>query len=154
MSWQPPGHHASGWQPEGWQPEAEDEPPPAPTAPVQISDIPSIVALLDSGEHEYALSQYFSDADSYAIAPALETGWSFDTDTGLLTIDTDDEDEFGPFTVTATNDVGDTESNEFSITVTDRFLGFLLPTLRHQDETLVHQDGTLRHQRVAMHHRR
>jgi len=131
-----------------------EEPPPDALEPVLVSDIPSQVALLDSGEHEYDLAQYFSDADSYAIAPALEAGWSFDTNTGVLTIDTDEEAIFGPFTVTATNDEGDTESNEFTIQVTERFLGFLLPTVQHQDETLVHQDGTLRHLRVSLHHRR
>lgn len=154
MNWQPPGWQADGWQPAGWQPEGEGETPPEPTAPVLESDLPDIVALLDSGTHEYDLSQYFSGADSYAISPSVEAGWSFDTNTGVLTIDTDDEDAFGPFTVTATNEIGSTESNAFSVTVTERFLSFLLPTLQHQDETLVHQDGTLRHLRSTMRHRR
>jgi hypothetical protein len=65
------------------------------------------------------LSDYFSGADTYAIDPAVETGWSFDTNTGVLEIDTDDEDTFGPFTVTATNPNGDTDSNAFSVIVFD-----------------------------------
>ena len=137
--------------------EVEDEgtdPEPEPSAPVLVSSIPSIVALSDSGEHEYDLGQYFSDATSYAIDPAVEAGWDFDTETGILTIDTDDEDTFGPYTVTASNDEGDTESNAFTVTVTERFLGHLLPTLQHQDDTLQHQDGTLRHLRSTMQHRR
>jgi hypothetical protein len=142
-----------GWQPEGWQPD-EEAAPPEPTAPVLESDIPNISALLDSGEHEYDLSQYFSGATSYAIDPAVEAGWSFATDTGLLTIDTDDEDTFGPYIVTATNAEGSTPSNEFTVLVTERFLSFLDPTIRHQDETLLFQDGALRHMRSTMRHRR
>jgi hypothetical protein len=154
MAWNPEGWQPSGWQPSGWQPESEGSVEPQPSPPVLLSAIPDIVALYDSGEAEYDLSQYFSGATSYSISPALEAGWDFDTDTGILTIDTDDEDVFGPYTVTATNDDGTTDSNTFSITVTERFLSFLLPTLRHQDETLRHQNGSLRHLRPSMRHRR
>lgn len=77
----------------------------------------NIAATFDTGEHAYNLSLYFSGATSYAIAPSLEAGWSFDTDSGLLTIDTDDEDTFGPYTVTATNASGDTVSNAFTVKV-------------------------------------
>jgi hypothetical protein len=83
--------------------------------PVQLDQLPNLSAGFDTGEHAYALSAYFSGATSYAIDPAVETGWSFVV--GLLTIDTDDEDTFGPYTVTATNDNGDTESNAFTVKV-------------------------------------
>jgi hypothetical protein len=79
--------------------------------------IGNIAAAFDSGTHAYDLSLYFSGATSYAIAPAIETGWTFDTNSGLLTIDTDDEDTFGPYTVTATNASGDTVSNAFTVKV-------------------------------------
>jgi hypothetical protein len=87
--------------------------------PVLLGQIPNLSAAFDSGTHQFDLSDYFSGADTYAIDPAVETGWSFDTNTGVLEIDTDDEDTFGPFTVTATNPNGDTDSNAFSVIVFD-----------------------------------
>jgi hypothetical protein len=85
--------------------------------PEFIGPIGNISAAFDSGEHEYDLGQYFGGGTSYAIDPAVETGWTFDGNTGLLTIDTDVEDTFGPYTVTATNASGDTDSNAFTVKV-------------------------------------
>jgi hypothetical protein len=85
--------------------------------PEFIDQIGNIAAAFDSGTHAYDLSLYFSGATSYAIDPAVETGWTFDTNSGLLTIDTDDEDTFGPYTVTATNASGDTVGNAFTVKV-------------------------------------
>jgi hypothetical protein len=85
--------------------------------PVQVETIGNIAAAFDSGTHEYDLTAYFSGQTSYSIDPALETGWSFDTDTGVLTIDTDDDGTFGPYTVTATNATGSVESNAFTVKV-------------------------------------
>lgn len=85
--------------------------------PTLLEQLPNISAAFDSGTHQYDLSEYFSGADTYAIDPAIETGWSFDANTGVLTIDTDDEDTFGPYTVTATNGSGDTDSNTFTVKV-------------------------------------
>lgn len=85
--------------------------------PVLLGLIPNISAAANSGTHQYDLGFYFSGATSYAIDPAVESGWSFDTGTGILEIDTDDEDTFGPYTVTATNAQGDTESNAFTVRV-------------------------------------
>ena len=86
-------------------------------APEFIGPIGNISAVSASGAHEYDLAFYFSGATSYAIAPALETGWSFDTNTGLFTIDTDADGTFGPYTVTATNASGNTDSNTFTVKV-------------------------------------
>lgn len=85
--------------------------------PVLVDRIPNLSAGFDSGAHEFDLSVYFTGETSYAIAPAVEVGWSFDTNTGLLTIDTDDEGTFGPYTVTASNNTGDTDSNTFTVKV-------------------------------------
>jgi hypothetical protein len=85
--------------------------------PVLVEQIGNISAGFDTGTHEYDLSGYFTGETSYAIAPAVETGWSFATDTGLLTIDTDDEGTFGPYVVTASNNTGDTDSNAFTVKV-------------------------------------
>lgn len=86
-------------------------------APIFSGTIPDIVQRKDTGTYTYDLSAYFTGADSYAIAPAVETGWSFDTNTGELVIDTDAIGAFGPFTVTATNITGDTPSNAFDVEV-------------------------------------
>jgi hypothetical protein len=85
--------------------------------PVLEDPIGNIAAPFDSGTHEYNLAAYFSGATTFAIDPAVETGWTFDGNTGLLSIDTDDEDTFGPYTVTATNASGDTDSNAFTVKV-------------------------------------
>lgn len=85
--------------------------------PVLLGQIPNLSAQFDSGTHQFDLSEYFANADTYAISPAVETGWSLDANTGILTIDTDDEDTFGPYTVTATNGNGDTDSNTFTVRV-------------------------------------
>lgn len=90
---------------------------PAAIAPVFSGPIPDISRTLDTGTYQYDLGAYFTGADSYAIAPSVETGWSFDTGAGLLEIDTDALGAFGPFTVTATNVNGDTPSNAFSVAV-------------------------------------
>lgn len=87
------------------------------TTPILLDQIPNVSAGSATGTHAYDLAQYFVGATSYAIAPALETGWSFDTGTGLFTIDTDANGTFGPYTVTATNASGDTASNPFTVKV-------------------------------------
>lgn len=85
--------------------------------PVLLGTIPNISASLNSGTHQYDLSQYVAGATSYAISPAVEAGWSFHTGTGLLTIDTDAAATFGPYTVTFTNANGDTPGNAFTVRV-------------------------------------
>jgi hypothetical protein len=86
-------------------------------APIFSGAIPDIFQRKDTGTFTYDLSVYFSGADTYAIDPAVETGWSFDTNTGVLVIDTDAIGVFGPFTVTASNANGDTDSNAFRVEV-------------------------------------
>jgi hypothetical protein len=66
----------------------------------------------------YDLGDYFTGATSYSIAPAIEPDWFFNTSTGVLSITTYTADLFGPFTVTATNDTGSTDSNAFNVNVT------------------------------------
>lgn len=95
----------------------------ADSAPTFQGTIPDIFEREDTGSHVYDLSPYFIGADTYAIAPALETGWSFDTNTGVLTIDTDAIGAFGPYTVTATNAFGDTPSNAFDVEVAKKDSG-------------------------------
>ena len=86
-------------------------------APVFSGTIPNITG--DEGDADIVtdLSAYFSDATSYSIAPAVEAGWNFDTITGILTVDTDEVNSFGPYTVTGTNASGSDDSNAFSVII-------------------------------------
>lgn len=125
---QPAGYQPSGFQPDGWQPEAPSG------APTLSANIPSIAVDLNSGAHSYDLAQYFSGATSYAIDPVVESGWSFDAGTGLLSIDTDDDGVFGSYIVTATNGDGSTPSNSFTVTVREQSAGgwLFLKTYEYQ----------------------
>lgn len=87
--------------------------------PVQVEGIGNLSAGFDTGTHDFDLSGYFSGQTSYSIAPAVEVGWAFNTSTGVLTIDTDVANTFGPYTVTATNAAGSVESNGFTVKVSE-----------------------------------
>jgi hypothetical protein len=104
---------------------------PGAQAPDFSGPIPDISKTQDTGTHTFELGAYFAGADSYAIDPAVETGWTFDTNTGQLVIDTDGVGVFGPFTVTATNTNGDTPSNAFSVTVVRKSGGGAGPFLAY-----------------------
>lgn len=67
--------------------------------PVFSGTIPDISEIEGTGSHSYDLSTYFTNAATYSISPAVEAGWSFNTSTAELIIDTDDVNSFGPFTV-------------------------------------------------------
>lgn len=85
--------------------------------PLLAASIPNQSAAADSGTRTFDLSVYFNGATSYSISPALEAGWSFNTTTGVLTIDTDATATFGPYTVTGTNADGSVDSNAFTVRV-------------------------------------
>ena len=85
--------------------------------PIQVEQLPNIAAVAATGAHAYDLSDYFTGETSFSIAPAVEAGWTFNTSTGVLTIDTDANGTFGPYTVTATNAEGDTAGNAFTVKV-------------------------------------
>jgi hypothetical protein len=89
----------------------------AAVPPVLVGQIPNITVAFNSGGPSYDLSVYFTGATSYAIAPAVEAGWSFNTTNAQLDIDTDAAGMFGAYIVTATNADGDTPSNGFYVTV-------------------------------------
>lgn len=65
------------------------------------------------------LGSYFTGAASYSISPAIEDGWSFSIFTGILTIDTNPVNVFGPFTVTGIAVAGSVNSNQFDVTITE-----------------------------------
>ena len=86
-------------------------------APIFVGTIPDISVTYNTGTYQYDYSTYFTGATSYSISPAVEAGWSFNSSTGVLEIDTDDINTFGPYTITGTNAGGDTASNTFSVTI-------------------------------------
>jgi hypothetical protein len=87
--------------------------------PALVGQIPNLSSGYDTETHQFELGDYFSGATSYAIAPAVEAGWTFNTTTGQLEIDTNAEGTFGPYTVTASNANGDTDSNAFLVVVSE-----------------------------------
>ena len=89
----------------------------AASPPVFAGTIPNISATEGDSDVITDLSTYFSGATSYSISPAVEAGWNFDTVTGILTVDTDDVNTFGPYTVTGTNAAGSDNSNAFSVII-------------------------------------
>lgn len=102
--------------------------------------IQDIFQRKDTGNYTYELGSYFIGADSYAIAPAVESGWTFNTSTGQLVIDTDAMGAFGPYTVTASNAFGDTPSNAFDVEVAKKDSGAGRPK-RPRRRLLVEIDG-------------
>lgn len=85
--------------------------------PVAVGTIPNLAAPYNSGTHDFDLEGYFTGETSFSISPTVEAGWSLNTSTGVLTIDTDAAGLFGPYTVTATNSAGSTDSNAFYVNV-------------------------------------
>ncbi len=86
-------------------------------APVFTGTIPDISVTENTGTYTYDLSTYFAGATIYSISPAIEAGWTFNTTTAELVIDTDDTNAFGPYTVTGTNTGGSAVSNGFDVEV-------------------------------------
>ena len=85
--------------------------------PIQVEQLPNFAAGSATGTHAYDLADYFTGETSFSIAPAVEVGWTFNTGTGVLTIDTDADGTFGPYTVTAINGAGSTAGNTFTVKV-------------------------------------
>lgn len=87
------------------------------SAPVFTGTIPDISLTEGAAGATYDLSTYFTSATSYSIAPAVEAGWTFNTSTGVLTVDPLVAGVYGGYVVTGTNGVGSTNSNSFTATV-------------------------------------
>ena len=89
------------------------------TAPIFAGTIPDISVTFNTSTYQYDYSTYFTGATSYSIAPAVEAGWSFNTGTGVLTVDTDALGTFGTYVITGTNAGGTDDSNAFSVVVAE-----------------------------------
>lgn len=89
----------------------------AVSAPTFTGELHNIFLAKNSGTHSYNYSSHFSDATSYSISPSVEAGWTFNTSTGVLVVDTDADGVFGNYTITGTNVSGSANANPFKITV-------------------------------------
>ena len=88
----------------------------AVSAPVFAGELGDIYVNKNTGTYQFDYADQFSGSvDSYSISPAVETGWTFNTSTGVLTIDTDADGVFGNYTVTATNVSGSANANPFKV---------------------------------------
>jgi hypothetical protein len=89
------------------------------SAPEFLGSIQAILVVENNGSQVYDLGAFFSGATTFSIDPAVEASWTFDTGTGLLTIDTDTSSagNYGPYIVTGTNDAGSVASNSFAVTI-------------------------------------
>lgn len=93
--------------------------------PVQVEQLPNIALRSATGSHIFQLAGYVTGETSWSIDPAVEAGWAFNTSTGQLTVDTDADGTFGPYTVTAINAAGSTPLNPFTVKVSAAtFAGF------------------------------
>ena len=91
----------------------------AVAAPVFSGSIDNISVNENSGTYQYDYSSHFSDATSYSIAPAVEAGWSFNTSTCILEVDSNVVGVFGSYVITGTNVSGSDDSNAFTVTVVE-----------------------------------
>lgn len=111
---------------------------PAPTFSGTIADFTLPRGGLTS---TYDYSSYFSGATSYSVT-TLPYRWSFDTATGILTIDPVSPALFGPFIITGTNINGSDVSNSFYIRIAggdsyEPSVKHKLKKLKKKDESLV-----------------
>ena len=98
--------------------------------PVFAGTIPTILGIKGRSNVVTDLSTYFTSATSYSIALGLssnlalqaaattiETGWTFDTGTGILTVDTDVIGTFGTYVITGISAGGTDTSNAFRVVI-------------------------------------
>jgi hypothetical protein len=88
----------------------------AVSPPVFTGTVDDIRVREKSGTYTYDYSGYFTGTvDSYSINPAIPTGYSFDTATGVLIVDSKYKGVFGGFVITATNTGGSDSTNSFTV---------------------------------------
>jgi len=88
--------------------------------PTFVQGIPNLAYNINNGVQTYDTSFAFAGTvTSYTIAPALDTGFSFNSVTGVLTVNTAVASvaTHGPYTIIASNGNGNTSSNAFTILI-------------------------------------
>lgn len=102
------------------------------STPQQLDTLPNLAYEYNTSTHDFDFSAYFSGATGYTIAPAVPAGWTFNTTTAVMTVATSTENTFGPYTITATNAIGNTDGNTFTVKVAQStvraYRGFLSGT--------------------------
>ena len=87
-------------------------------APVRVGSVGTLRLVKDRPARTFELGAIFTGAGiTYSIAPAVEAEASFNTSTGVLTWNPLNDGTFGPYTVTATNTSGATDSDAFEVVV-------------------------------------
>lgn len=88
--------------------------------PPQIDQIPNFTVRANSGSYTFGLSAYFTGATSYSIT-TLDAGITFDTGTGVLTVNsaTASVGTHGPITLTASDGTHSTDSNPFTVRISN-----------------------------------
>lgn len=90
----------------------------AETAPVFVGELGDQFLTRGRDSKVIDYSGYFTNTPtSYSISPAVPSDWTFNTSTGVLTIDPTTEGAYGSYAITATNGGGSATSNRFFVTV-------------------------------------
>lgn len=135
--------------------------------PVWIGANPQpIVVPTGSGTSQVSLAQYWRDPEGNEITAytldfeeadesELPDGWSFDTETGILTVDREVEQTFNGLRLTAEDEYSATSSLSppINISVQEVALQHLDPNKQHNRTDIRHNDSTLRHKRGSLWHR-
>src|SRR5690349_5222193 len=86
-------------------------------APVQVDQIPNFAVKASSGTYNFPLEGYFTGETSFSITGSA-TGITFDTNTGILTVNSATASGTSTFTVSAINGAGTTPGNSFTVKIT------------------------------------
>jgi hypothetical protein len=84
--------------------------------PVQVDQVPNIVVKANTGSYDFPLEQYFTGETSFSITGSA-IGITFNTTTGVLTVNSATASGTSTFTVTAINGAGSTVGNSFTVKI-------------------------------------
>jgi putative Ig domain-containing protein len=90
--------------------------------PVQVEQLYNITVKANSGTYTFATAPYFTGETSFSAA-GLATGITFNTTTGVITVNSATASGSHTVTVTATNAQGSTAANPIVIKVSTSKLG-------------------------------
>lgn len=84
--------------------------------PVLVEQLPDITVKVNSGVYTYPLAPYFAGETSFSSS-TLATGFTLNTSTGVLTVDSGAEvaGTYGPYTISGINSSGTTAGNAIHI---------------------------------------
>lgn len=85
-------------------------------APVLFDQVPNFVVKANTGTYNFPLEGYFTGETSFSITGSA-TGITFNTTTGVLTVNSATASGISTFTVSAINGSGTTPSNSFTVKI-------------------------------------